>query len=96
MFTPSLEGASRSEGVKDVTHSLEGCDLLLIAPLTYNCNIIGAFKNGTHPTSPRLGFGCQVELRNLTYNCNSIGAFKNGAHQTKTDCAACAHRETDG
>ena len=68
MFTPSLEGASRSEGVKDVTHSLEGCDLLLIAPLTYNCNIIGAFKNGTHPTSPRLGFGCQVELRNLTYN----------------------------
>ena len=68
MFTPSLEGASRSEGVKDVTHSLEGCDLLLIAPLTYNCNIIGAFKNGTHATKPRLGFRCQVELRNLTYN----------------------------
>ena len=42
----------------------------------------GAFKSGTHPTSPRLGFGCQVELRNLTYNCNLIGAFKSGTHLT--------------
>ena len=32
------------------------------------CNVIGAFKNGTHPT------GLVI--------CNVIGAFKNGTHPT--------------
>ena len=44
---------------------------------------VGAFKNGTPPTKLRLGFRCQVELRNLTYNYNLFGAFKNGTHATK-------------